>query len=224
MKKNKPIFDAEPQFDFESMSFSKNEATSEFNLDRVELPGDADPGLQNEVNAEIKNLDQAQKNAGEMDSFYQKKIEQKWSLLDRWLDRNMYDQVQKVKEEMFHLTSRQRLSMYDLLLQSRLQHTREKYDSSLKCIKAHYRRNIASYIMSQMEDLTEDIKGYQFRFLESMKSKYNYAETLKKYPSMHDKYMRSLFQQEERYLAFLDKLILKFEAVVSEELATYSFK
>jgi len=224
MKKNKSIFDAEPQFDFESMSFSKNESPSDFNFDRVELPCDADPGLQNEVNAEIKNLDQAQKNAGEMDSFYQKKIEQKWSLLDRWLDRNMYDQVQKVKEEMFHLTSRQRLSMYDLLLQSRLQHTREKYDSSLKCIKAHYRRNIASYIMSQMEDLTEDIKGYQFRFLESMKSKYNYAETLKKYPSMYDKYMRSLFQQEERYLAFLDKLILKFEAVVSEELATYSFK
>ena len=41
-KKNKSIFDAEPQFDFESMSFFKNESPSDFNFDRVELPGDAD--------------------------------------------------------------------------------------------------------------------------------------------------------------------------------------
>ena len=120
------------------------------------------------------------KECREMDSFYQKKIEQKWSLLDRWLDRNMYDQVQKGKKKRcFTLLPDKGCQCMIFFLQSRLQHTREKYDSSLKCIKAHYRRNIASYIMSQMEDLTEDIKGYQFRFLESMKSKYNYAETLK---------------------------------------------
>jgi hypothetical protein len=136
----------------------------------------------------------------------------------------MYEKVQRVKEEMFQLTAKQRLTMYDLLLQSRLQQTKEKYDSGLKTIKSYYRRHVASYIMYQMEKLSEEIKGYQFRFLEMQKSKYHYAESLKPFPSMYDRYMKSLFMQEERYLQFLDKLLIKFESVVSEELTMYRHK
>jgi hypothetical protein len=136
----------------------------------------------------------------------------------------MYDKVQKVKIEMFQLTGNQRLALYDLLMQSRIQQTKEKYDSALKTIKAYYRRHVASYIMHQMENLTEEVKGYQFRFLEMQKTKYQYAESLKIYPSMYERYMQSLFAQEERYLHFLDKLLVKFESVTTEELTTYSNK
>jgi hypothetical protein len=225
MKKMKKIFDNDQEMNFETMSFGQqNQSPKDFDLSPLELPNDDNLEVRNEVETNVKNLDHAQKMSAEMEEMYQEKIHKSWSLMERWTDKSMYEKVQRVKEEMFQLTGKQRLTLYDLLLQSRIQQTKEKYDSGLKSIKSYYRRHVASYIMHQMESLTEEIKGYQFRFLEMQKSKYQYATTLKDIPSLHDRYMKSLFMQEERYLMFLDKLLMKFENVVSEELTMYRHK
>lgn len=225
MKKSKKLFENEADLDFETMSFAKSEnASQEFILPPLELPNEDNLEVRNEVESNVKNLDHAQKMATEMESLYHEKINKTWGLIERFTDRNMYDRVQRVKQEMFGLTAKQRLTLYDLLMQSRIQQTKEKFDSGLKTIKSYYRRHVASYIMYQMENLTEEVKGYQFRFLEMQKSKYQYAESLKNYPSMYDRFMKSLFMQEERYLMFLDKLLAKFESVVSEELTMYKHK
>jgi hypothetical protein len=226
MSKNKfsSLFDQEPTaLDFESLNITDGLSSMPTEQHQpLILPSEESTIVIEQVHDHIKKLDHTQAISSEMEEMYQDKIQQTWSLLDRWKDRTMYDKVQKVKGEMFELTAKQRLTLYDLLLQSRVQQTKEKYDSALKCIKAHYRRHVSTFVMHQMESLAEEIKGYQFRFLEMQKSKYQYAETVKHIPSLHDRYMKSLFMQEERYLMFLDKLMMKFDGVVSEELSIYN--
>jgi hypothetical protein len=218
------MFDQDPSdLDFETLNITNGLSNKpDQNHQPLILPSEETTVVVEQVHDQIKKLDHTQEISIEMEEMYQDKIQKTWSLLDRWSDRAMYDRVQKVKGEMFELTAKQRLTLYDLLLQSRIQQTKEKYDSALKCIKAHYRRHVATFVMHQMESLAEEIKGYQFRFLELQKSKYQYAESVKQIPSLHDRYMKSLFLQEERYLMFLDKLMMKFDSVVSEELSIYS--
>ena len=154
-----------------------------------------------------------------IDEYAQQQLDRKFGILEKALtDRSMYLQVQKVRREMLQASSQYRLNFYRTLLDARLEALRERCDSGVKMLKAMYRQQVASYLMAQMQKLSLEVKDRQILFLNMMKEKYAFAETLRAYPSMQQKYTESIHSEEARYLKFLDDLIQRFESIVTEQL------
>jgi hypothetical protein len=178
--------------------------------------------LSQPVKQETKNLDSLSLNNQRIDKHYNELIEKNWGLMDRWKNPKMYELVQKERENLFNATASYRLGFYKTMLDTRLTALHEKCSAGISMIKGHYRQKTSSFLMSKMEELSFEVRDRQFNWLESMKSKYDYAETLKAYPSMQKRYMDSIFQEESRMLSFLDSLLIKFESIVNEELQKYN--
>gem|GEM_PF-1621267 len=222
MSKHKlhPLFD--PGDDFQSSP--EQEPPSSMGIDpemQMLMQNPEEQSLRKPVEEESRSLEKLMQSSDEHDAFYQQQIEKKWNLMHQLTDRSMYQKVMAVRGELFEMSANHRLTMYDLLLQTRQLQTKELCDSKLHCLKSYYRRRVASFVMIQMEEMTREVRGHQFRFIELMKSKHHYAESVKSIPSLHANYMKALFAEEVRYMQFLEKLILKFEGSVNEELRLY---
>lgn len=186
-------------------SASKNNKT---NNDQVTKP----------INKETKNLDEMAENNQEIDRFYHEQMDKKMSVIDKLLNRPMYEEMQRVKSELLKSSASYRLNFYKTLLDARIEALKEKCDSGLKMIKGHYRQKANSFLMAKLEEMALEVKDRQINFMEMMKSKYSYAETLDAYPTMKDRYMESIFQEEGRNLKFLDSLLIRFADIVDEQL------
>ena len=171
---------------------------------------------------ETKNLDSLAQNNQQIDKFYQDELDKKRGVWDKLTNRKMYDQVQQVKGELFKTSAHYRLAFYKTLLDARLEALYEKCSAGTSMIKAHFRQKVASFLMSKMEELSVEVKDRQISFLEMMKGKYQYAETLKNFPSMQQRYTTSIFDEEGRYLKFLDSLLIRFESIVDEQMKKYN--
>lgn len=171
---------------------------------------------------ETKNLDSLAQNNQQIDKFYQEQLDKKWGMWDKISNRKMYDQVQQVKSELFKTSAHYRLAFYKTLLDARLEALYEKCSAGTSMIKAHFRQKVASFLMTKMEELSMEVKDRQISFLEMMKGKYEYAETLTGYPSMQQRYSSGIFDEEGRYLRFLDSLLIKFESIVDEQMRKYN--
>jgi hypothetical protein len=174
------------------------------------------------VKQETKGLDSLAKNQEEIDRFYQANLDKQWSTWDRWTNKGMYNQVQEVKKELFKTSAHYRLAFYKTMLDTRLEYLNEKCNAGIKMVKGHYRHQVSSYLMSKMEQLSFEVRDRQFAFLEMMKTKYSYSESLTGYPSMQQRYLTSIFDEEGKYLKFLDGLLDKFQSIVDEELKKYN--
>jgi len=173
------------------------------------------------VQEEATELDHIEQNNKEVDRVYQTQIDKRWSWWEKMTNRSMYDQVVAVKSELVKQSGHYRLAFYRTILDSRLEALNEKCNAGLKMIKAHYRKEVSSFLMAKMEEMSIEVRDRQFNFLEMMKGKYEYAEGVKNYPSMYDRYMQQIWTEEGRYLAFLDSQLIKFESIVSEEIKKY---
>jgi hypothetical protein len=149
-------------------------------------------------------------------------MEQKWGLIDRITDRNLYKSVISVKEELFNTSSEYRLAFYKTILDTRIATLHERCDASLKMIKSDYRQKVSSFMMERMEQLTKEVKERQITFTEMMKDKYDYAETLTNYPSLKRKYLDGILIEEDKYLKFLASNLENFESIIDEQLKKYS--
>lgn len=173
------------------------------------------------IHQETKGLDALVKNQEDIDQLYQVNMDKQWSMLDKWGNRSMYNHVQEVKQELFKTSAQYRLSFYKTMLDTRLEYLNEKCNAGLKMVKGHYRQQVSSFLMSKMEQLSYEVRDRQFAFITMMKEKYTFAETLTAYPSMQQHYIKSIFNEEEKYLKFLDGLLDKFQSIVDEELRKY---
>lgn len=178
--------------------------------------------LNQPVKQETKGLDNLCKNQEEIDTVYQVNFDKQWSLWDKWTNKGMYNQVQEVKKELFKTSAQYRLAFYKTMLDTRLEYLNEKCNASIKMVKGHYRHQVSSFLMSKMEQLSFEVRDRQFAFLEMIKQKYAYSETLSGYPSMRERYLNSIFDEEGKYLKFLDGLLDKFQSIVDEELKKYN--
>ncbi len=178
--------------------------------------------IERPIAIENKGLDAISKSNSDIDNFYQKSMEQKWGLIDRITDRNLYKSVISVKEELFNTSSEYRLAFYKTILDTRIATLHERCDASLKMIKSDYRQKVSSFMMERMEQLTKEVKERQITFTEMMKDKYDYAETLTNYPSLKRKYLDGILIEEDKYLKFLASNLENFESIIDEQLKKYS--
>ena len=55
-----------------------------------------------------------------------------------------------------------------------------------------------------------------------MMEKHDELERLEKYPALKEPYHKSILEEGERYMNFLDRLVLRFENIVDEQLQKYN--
>ena len=146
------------------------------------------------IQQESKAIDNLAEKNTEIDNFYKDQLNKDWGVIEKFGNKKMYDQVHLVKAKLFTETAEYRTKFYKTTLDARLAYLREKCDSSLKCIKSLHRQRVASFVMEQLEKLRGEVMQKQINFLEMMKEKYAYAESLKPYPTMHKRYMDTLFK------------------------------
>jgi len=174
------------------------------------------------VKKETNGIATYEGNNDAIDHFYQTNIDKQWTGLEKLTNRTMYKQVQEVKQNLFKESAHYRLAFYKTMLDTRLEYLNEHCNSVLKMVKGHYRLQASNFLMGKMEELSFLVRDKQFAFLEMMKGKYAYSESLTGFPSMKQNYLSSIFREEENYLKFLDGLLDKFQNIVNEELRKYN--
>lgn len=220
-QQNSAYREAPDEEEFNDFLLSSNQGASNLQQQtrhKVSLKNDE---LNRSVKQETKALDGIAETNKEIDGFYQQAFDKKWGLTDRLFNGKMHSQVQQVKTELVKTSAKYRLAFYRTLLDTRLEALNEKCNAGLKCIKSYHRAQITSFVLGKKEELQFEIRDRQIVFLEMMKGKYQYAETLKAYPSMYERFTQSLLREEECYLFFLDSLVMKFESLLDEEIRKY---
>lgn len=126
-------------------------------------------------------------------------------------------QKNEVKESMSF-----RLNLYKLSSQYRLDSVRELYNSRLMVLKSHYREQVASFMMSKLQELNIQVESRQYTFIEMIKNKYSYLATLNDYPAMGKRYEVQIEREQDRFFSFLEQLLIKYEAIINEELKKFN--
>ena len=121
------------------------------------------------VKQETKELDALSKNQEAINRLYEVNLDKQWSMVDKWKNHAMYNQVQEVKQELFKTSAHYRLAFYKTMLDTRLEYLNEKCNAGVKMIKGHYRQQVSSFLMSKMEQLSYEVRDRQFAFIAMMK-------------------------------------------------------
>lgn len=173
------------------------------------------------VNAETHDVQYISNRSRELDQKFQEYINKEWSLSERLMNRSLHQQVVEIKGELLQISGDHRIKVYRTMTDAKLEQIREKFNAGIKMIKGHYRQQVSSFLMQKHEELAKEVKLRQINFFEMIKEKYAYAESLVTYPSAKDRYMESIYSEEERHIQFLDNLLKGFESIVYEELNKY---
>ena len=174
------------------------------------------------ISKDITDVNAIHASNSDIDTQYQHLIEKKWGLIDRMVNPTMHAQLVAVKADLFKVTASYRKNFFTTVLNARLAALEEKCSSGIICIRAHHREMVASFVLGKMQSLREEIKNRQVQMIELLKGKYNYAETIKLYPSLYNKFMETIFREETTSLLFMDRLIENFENSIEEQIKNYS--
>ena len=176
----------------------------------------------NPIENEDKSVSSIQENHRQIDNNHQQELGRKWGLVEQLTNRSMFKAVQANRKELFTASAEYKIKFYKTVLDGRLEALSEKTNTGLMMIKAHYRRQVASFMMAKMSDLSQEVKSRQSEFLTMMMEKHDELERLEKYPALKEPYHKSILEEGERYMNFLDRLVLRFENIVDEQLQKYN--
>ncbi|MDV7186101.1 hypothetical protein R3X25_02305 [Lutibacter sp. TH_r2] len=175
----------------------------------------------NPIEKDDKSVSSLQESHKKIDDNHQRDLNRNWSLTEQWTNRSMYKVVQEHKKDLFNASAEYKIKFYRTVLDGRLEALSEKTNTGLMMIKAHYRQRVASFMMTKMSDLSKEVKVRQHDFLGMMMEKHDYVAKLENYPQLKNQYVNSILQEGERYMNFLDRLLLRFENIIDEQLKRY---
>lgn len=204
----------------------------DFNMDFIDSVEDTPIKKQKEMNAENiqrenpiekddKNVTSLQESHGQIDDRYQNDLNREWTLPEKIFNKSGYKVVVAHRKELFNASAEYKIKFYRTVLDGRLEALSEKTNTGLMMIKAHYRQQVASFMMTKMYDLAKEVKSRQREFLTMMMEKHDDVERLENYPELKGQYVRSILVEGERYMNFLDRLVLRFENIIDEQLQKY---
>ena len=177
---------------------------------------------ENFIENDDKSVSSLQENHKQIDKSHQKDLNRDWGLMEQLTNRSMYKAVQENRKELFNASAEYKIKFYRTVLDGRLEALSEKTNSGLMMIKAHYRQQVASFMMTKMYDLAKEVKARQKEFLTLMMEKHDDIERLENYPELKKQYVNSILVEGERYMNFLDRLVLRFENIIDEQLQKYN--
>jgi len=176
---------------------------------------------QKEVVRSDQHLDMLVRNANFVDERARELLLSKRTLLQRLFPSQQDKIVEQWKGKMIQSAADFNIKLYEMASEARLESMKEKYTAGLMLLKAHYRQKVGAFMMAKMDELKDDVKTYQFKFLDDMRDKYRKADTVRDLPSLYNRFMRAVQEEEVRYFDFLDSIVTRFEAIVNENLKSY---
>lgn len=176
---------------------------------------------QKEVVNSDQRLDMLVRNANFVDERARELLISKRTLLQRLFPSQQERIVEQWKGKMITSAANFNIGLYEMASEARLESMKEKYTAGLMLLKAHYRQKVGAFMMAKMDELKDDVKTYQFKFLVDMRDKYHKAETVRDLPSLYNRFMKAIQEEELRYFDFLDNILIRFEAIVNENLKSY---
>jgi len=178
---------------------------------------------ENPIEKDTENISTLQDDNKQIDNNYQRDLNKDWSLVEQLTNRSMFKQVQANRKELFNASAEYKIKFYRTVLDGRLEALSEKTTTGLMMIKAEYRQRVASFMMGKMDDLSKEVKVRQREFLTMMMEKHDDVARLENYPPLKKQYVDSILQEGERYMKFLDRLVLRFENIIDEQLQNYNY-
>lgn len=175
----------------------------------------------NPIAKEDKNVTFIQENNEQIDKRYEEDLNKEWSIPEKIINRSAYKVVVGHRKELFKASAEYKIKYFKTVHDGRLEALREKTDAGLKMIKGEYRQQVAQFMMAKMSELAKGMKVKQDEFLTMTKEKLDEVERLESYPPLKNKYLNSVLNEVERYMGFLDRLVIRFENIVDEELQKY---
>lgn len=169
-----------------------------------------------------ENFDLMIRNAQNIDARTKMLMEENKPLLRKIFPNKMDKLIAEMERNTVQESMQFRLNLYKLNTQFMLEGMREKYDSALKMIKSEYRSQVASFMLSKLQGLSNDVKNRQYEFIHMTREKQQFLKTMSDIPSTARRFAAQIEQEEERYFNFLGQLMTNFENVVKEELRKFS--
>jgi hypothetical protein len=103
----------------------------------------------------------------------------------------------------------------------KLEACREVADVWIKSMKVETRETFFNFVSDRTLRLQETIERRRVQFGEHIKKRYATAERYRDMPEFFARYVRSIEDEIEGYLGWLDELLGKFQAIVQERVAQY---
>jgi hypothetical protein len=176
---------------------------------------------ENPIEKDDKSVSSLQESHKQIDDSHQRDLNRDWGLVEQFTNRSMFKAVQANRKELFNASAEYKIKFYRTVLDGRLEALSEKTNTGLMMIKAHYRQQVASFMMTKMYDLAKEVKSRQREFLTMMMEKHDDVARLENYPELKGQYVKSILVEGERYMNFLDRLVLRFENIIDEQLQKY---
>lgn len=169
-----------------------------------------------------ENFDLMIRNAQSIDASTKMLMEENKPLLRKLFPNKMDKLIAEMKRNTVHESMQFRLNLYKLNTQFMLEGMREKYDAALKMIKAEFRSQVASFMMSKLEGLSKDVQYRQYAFIQMVREKNQFLKTMVDVPSTAQRYAAQIEREQDRYFNFLEQLVMNFENIIREELKKFS--
>lgn len=98
---------------------------------------------------------------------------------------------------------------------------REVAEVWVKSMRVETRETFFRFVAERTEVLQETIEQHRQKFAEHMSGRYATAERYRAMPEFHARYKKSIEDEIEAYMAWLDDLLGKFRSIVQERVAQY---
>jgi len=207
-------------FNIENERSNKEQQLAQKNAEHLNLVKDQ----QNKERVEKtdNNFDLMIRNAQRVDSRTMELLQENKPLLRRIFPNKMDKVIAEMERNTIQESLQFRLNLYKLNTQFMLEGMREKYDAALKMIKAEYRSQVASFMMSKLEGLSKDVQNRQYTFIGMIREKNQFLKTLGDIPTTAERYAIQIEREQDRYFNFLEQLVINFENIIREELRKFS--
>jgi len=169
-----------------------------------------------------ENFDLMIRNAQNIDSRTKFLLEQERPLIRKIFPNKMDKLIAALERNTVQEALQFRLFLYKLNTQFMLEGMREKYNTALKMIKAEYRSQVAVFMMSKLESLSNDVKNRQYTFIQIVREKNQFLKTMADIPSTAERYALQIEREQDRYFNFLEQLVINFENILNEELRKFN--
>lgn len=110
-----------------------------------------------------------------------------------------------------------RINLLKLGNQFRLEAMRDKYDVYLKCYKGQNRLILTQFMIQKLKEVHRVVKNEEMGAFKELEEMYDNAATLR-VPSMREKYISRIKGREDRLMDNIEKLIMRFESILDENL------
>jgi exonuclease VII large subunit len=98
---------------------------------------------------------------------------------------------------------------------------REVAEVWVKSMRVETRETFFRFVAERTEVLQETIERHRHKFAEQMRARYQNLESYRSMPEFQARYKKSIDEEIESHLSWLDELLGRFRAIVQERVAQY---